>query len=584
VPETPAKQFHSLGALFKNYRAIVKQRPRLLFAAVTLSLAAAIAEGFGLSIIYPILQSLVSPEQDTGRLGQMLRYIVGENVVHSLLLLAVVFFLKACLLTASNAILQLWMGRLQEDWTVAALGHYFYGPYTTIIGERRGQIIQNVMGEPATAAKAVETLLNLFTRSILAGVLVLTLFVLNWKLTLGLIVFALGIGFVVRPYLFHPMERLGRKRQASKQNMQAVAAEPLFGAATVKLLGAEDAVLKEIRRPLRKYTRSNVLIQIFARAPDDFIEFIVVAATAVIFIVLANSFGVSVKEAAPLIGSFALVCYKLFGTLSTLLGKRLDIAALSSSLLLVEKFVSRGASRTDLEIGETLGTIETDIQFQDVGFSYADGSRVFSSLNVTFPKGKVIGIVGPTGIGKSTIAHLLVRLYEVGGGRIVINNRDIREYSLLSLRRQMGYVEQNPVVFNGTIAENIRLGKPKATREEVIEAATAAGLHDFIMSLPKGYDTPVSDQGATLSGGEKQRVAIARAVIRKPDVFVFDEGTSALDRKTELLVQESIQKLAGNATIILIAHRVATLKDADLIYEILPNGEAAVRSFEELAA
>ena len=266
------------------------------------------------------------------------------------------------------------------------------------------------------------------------------------------------------------------------------------------------------------------------------------------------------------------------------MGKRLDIAALSSSLILVEKFVSGGISREVLNTGAELKSIDMDIEFQNVAFSYPDGSRVFNSLPLTFPKGKVIGIVGPTGIGKSTIGHLLVRLYEVSGGRILINTRDIREFSLLSLRRQIGYVEQNPIVFNGTIEENIWLGNPKASKQDVIEAATAAALHDFITSLPNGYDTPVSDQGATLSGGEKQRIAIARAIIRKPDVFIFDEGTSALDRKTEMVIQQSIRKLAGDATVILIAHRIVTLKDADLIYEILPNGEAAVRLFEELAA
>jgi ABC-type multidrug transport system fused ATPase/permease subunit len=389
---------------------------------------------------------------------------------------------------------------------------------------------------------------------------------------------------VVRPYLFRPMEKFGRKRMAAKQELQAIAAEPLFAAGTIKLLGAESAILKRTRAPLRKITRASVLMAIVGKAPDDLVEVIVVVAVAGTFMVLARVFGVPFQEAAPLIGSFAVVSSRLLSALSSLLGKRLNIASVAASLLLVQRIVRGDAQREDLEAGIELDRVATDIEFRNVRFSYPGGNPLFSALSLTFPRGKAIGLVGTTGVGKSTIGHLLVRLYNVESGSILINGHDIKEFSLRSLRRRIGYVEQNPAVFNGTIEENIRLGNPQASRQEVIEAATAAGLEDFINTLPDGYDTVVRDQGATLSGGEKQRIAIARAIARKPDIFIFDEGTSALDRKTELLIQDSIQKLAGEATVILIAHRIATLKNADLIYEILPNGEAIVRSYEELAA
>jgi subfamily B ATP-binding cassette protein MsbA len=263
---------------------------------------------------------------------------------------------------------------------------------------------------------------------------------------------------------------------------------------------------------------------------------------------------------------------------------RLNLATVGPSLALVERLVSTHSTAEAVTRGDTLQKVNSDIEFRNVSFSYVDGKPVFTDLSMVFPRGKLIGIVGPTGAGKSTIGYLIGRLYEPTGGSIRINGRDIREFSMQSLRRRLGFVEQTPAVFNGTIAENIGLGAPEATFEQIEEAAKAAQLHDFIVSLPEGYDTLVQDQGATLSGGERQRLAIARAIVRRPDIFVFDEGTSALDHKTEAAVQQSIQALSGDATIIMIAHRVRTLKNADVIYEVHPGGKVVARSFDEIAA
>jgi len=583
-----SKKFHNIGELFADYRAIIAKRPRLLTAAIVLSLAAAVAEGIGLSVVYPILDSVLNTHPDQGLVWRTLRSVasvISNSVVEGLLVLAVgVFAIKALLLIFSNLVMSVWVYRLQEDWCMSSLAHYLYGPYSGVVQERKGQILQNALNEPLTAAKGVETLLSLLVKSIFAVVLIGTLLILNWKLTLGLLIVVAAVTVIVRPYLYMPMEKLGRKRMTSKQTMQAVAAEPLFAASTIKLLGAEATVLQRMKHPLRKFTRASVLSNVFSKAPDDLVEVVIIAAVAVTFIVLARVLGMSFQDVAPLIGAFALVSQRLLSTLSGLMGKRLNIASVAASLLLVQRLVADEKHDRALYGGSHLDRIDGDIEYRNVDFSYPNGNEVLKGLSLTFPKGKVIGIVGVTGVGKSTIGHLLVRLFEPTGGSVLVDGRDIQEFSLHSLRRRIGYVEQNPAVFNGTIAENILLGNPLASREDVVDAANAAGLRDFIASLANGIDTEVSDQGTSLSGGERQRVAIARAIVRKPDLFVFDEGTSALDSKTELLVQESIQRLSGNVTVILIAHRISTLKDADLIYEILPDGKAVVRSFEELAA
>ena len=266
------------------------------------------------------------------------------------------------------------------------------------------------------------------------------------------------------------------------------------------------------------------------------------------------------------------------------MSKRLRIASLWPSLALVDGLISNAPDARDHESGERLTAIKGDIELRNVSFAHKNSNVLFDKLSLTIPRGRMVGIVGKSGVGKSTLVHLLGRLFEPTGGSIVINGRDYRDYSLASLRQRMGYVEQDPVIFHDTVYENIRFGKPDASREEIMEAAKAANAHQFIATLPGGYDTLVGDRGAKLSGGERQRIAIARAIVRKPDVFVFDEATSALDRGSEELIQNAIERLATNATVIVIAHRVTTLKRADLIYELLPGGEAIERTYKEIAA
>jgi ABC-type multidrug transport system fused ATPase/permease subunit len=594
IPETTVKhvarkEVFSLAGFFAVYRTLITQRPRLLVAAIFLSFAAAIAEGLGLAIIYPMLDSVVGAGKLQGPVWDVLRGIAmrisGTSVTEGLLILAIViFFLKAILLALNTVTTTLWINRLQEDWRLAALSHYLYGPYVTIVGERRGKIIQNILGETGTASKGVEQLLVLLTKSIFAVALIGTLFLLNWKMTAGLLAVVAFIAIAVRPYALQPMQRLGRKRMGSKQAMMAVTSEPIYCASTIKLLGVEDEVLERLKRPQRKQTRVNVLMAVFSKAPTFFVEFVVILTVAIVFIVLARGYGVPYQEAAPLIGAFAIVCSRLLNVLSSLFNMRLNLATIAPSLPLVQRLVNTNGMAKSVRRGVKLEKVESHIEFRNVSFGYVDGKQIFSNLSLRFPKGKMIGIVGPTGAGKSTIGHLLGRLFDPTAGSITINGRDIQEFSLHSLRRRIGFVEQTPAIFHGSIAENIKLGAPEASFEDIQEAARAAGLHDFILGLPQGYDTIVHDQGSTLSGGERQRLAIARAIARRPDIYIFDEGTSALDVRTEAAVQKSIQSLSGDATVIAIAHRISTLKSADLIYEVSPGGKVVPRRFDEIAA
>ena len=213
-------------------------------------------------------------------------------------------------------------------------------------------------------------------------------------------------------------------------------------------------------------------------------------------------------------------------------------------------------------------------RFRDVSFKYGCRANVLENLNLRIPAGKTVAIVGESGCGKSTLLKLLMGFYAPTEGRMLIDGVDLRDFELASLRSRIGIVAQDPFIFNGTIAENIALGRPEAPLGEVIAAARAAGLDEFIATLPERYETVIGERGANLSGGQRQRLAIARALVCQPEILIFDEATSHLDTATERAIQESLRTALAGKTVILVAHRLSTIREADLIY-VLHQGRVA---------
>ncbi|MBR2988686.1 MAG: ATP-binding cassette domain-containing protein, partial [Clostridia bacterium] len=216
--------------------------------------------------------------------------------------------------------------------------------------------------------------------------------------------------------------------------------------------------------------------------------------------------------------------------------------------------------------------IDGVIEFKNVTFSYDGTKDVLKNLSFEVKKGESLAIVGPSGAGKTTIASLIPRFYDINDGEILIDGKSVKDYDLSSLRTNVGIVQQNVYLFYGTVKENILFGRPDATDEEVINAAKLAGAHEFIEKLEFGYDTICGERGIKLSGGQKQRIAIARVFLKNPPLLILDEATSALDNDSERLVQKSLDELAKNRTTITIAHRLTTIKKADRIIVLTTDG------------
>lgn len=241
-----------------------------------------------------------------------------------------------------------------------------------------------------------------------------------------------------------------------------------------------------------------------------------------------------------------------------------------------ERFMEMMAIQPDIEDRQgavELTSVKGDITFEDVSFHYEQNTEtVLTHINLKVQAGSYMALVGSSGAGKSTLCSLIPRFYDVTEGAVKIDGVDVRDIKLKNLRSQIGIVQQDVYLFVGTVLENIRYGKPDASREEVIEAAKNANAHEFIMALPDGYDTDIGQRGVKLSGGQKQRLAIARVFLKNPPILIFDEATSALDNESEKVVQESLEKLAKNRTTFVIAHRLSTIRNAQKILVLTDTG------------
>ena len=239
----------------------------------------------------------------------------------------------------------------------------------------------------------------------------------------------------------------------------------------------------------------------------------------------------------------------------------------------------------DKEDAKSLDRVQGEIQFEDVSFHYSENKEnVLSHVNLDVKPGEYVALVGSSGAGKTTLCSLMPRFYDVTGGAVRLDGIDIRDVKLKDLRRQIGIVQQDVYLFAGTILENIRYGKPEATDEEVVNAAMAANAHEFIMSLPEGYNTDIGQRGVKLSGGQKQRLSIARVFLKNPPVLIFDEATSALDNESEKIVQHSLELLAKDRTTFVIAHRLSTIRNAERILVLTEDGIAEEGTHESLLA
>ena len=474
--------------------------------------------------------------------------------------------------------------KMEYDMRNEIFGHYQKLSFSFFDNQKVGQLMSRVTNDLFEISELFhhgpEDLVISIIKLIGSFIILLTI---NWRLALT--AFAIVPVMLIYAFYFNvQMKRIFLKNRARIADINAQIEDNLSGIRVVKSFANEEIEMDKFRAGNNNFLESKKenykymgLYHSGLTAFTTLITVIVIASGAV-FITK------SIISITDLI-TFLLYINNFTEPIKKLINFTEQFQNGVSGYTRFLEMLSINPDIVDKPDARELINAKGDILFKNVSFHYEDHTEmVLSNLNLHVRPGEYVALVGTSGVGKSTLCSLIPRFYEVSDGQILIDGTDIRNFTLKSLRNNIGIVQQDVYLFTGSVMDNIRYGRPDATEAEIVAAAQNANAHDFIMSLPDGYDTYIGQRGIKLSGGQKQRLSIARVFLKNPPILIFDEATSALDNESEKVVQESLEKLARNRTTFVIAHRLSTIRNAEKILVLTEDGIAESGSHEQLLA
>jgi subfamily B ATP-binding cassette protein MsbA len=475
----------------------------------------------------------------------------------------------------AQKIVQIGINHLRED----AFGHAMDMPIGFFANERPSDTVSRIINDTTIMGKAIKIMLGKALREPLNALFMVAFAMwLNWQLTL---VFLCGAPFVLGLlFIFgNKMKRATKKSLMVSSQMLAKLQEAMAGVKVVKVYNRQEAEQSSFVNINNKLLKQLLKISKVDAATMPVMEVLGMVAGSAALIV-----GASWVTAGDMDGPEFLGLLILLGVAAEAARKTSDIwNKIQEANAAAERVFAVIDAPIEVEKPEAieLSPLKEQIEFRDIVFTYPGSDEpVLKGVNLIVPVGHNVAIVGPNGSGKTTLANLIPRFYNPDFGQILIDGIDISDVTLHSLRNQIGMVTQNIVTFNTTIAENIAYAKPDATREEIIAAARRAFAHEFILPMPKGYDTIIGEQGVGLSGGQLQRIIIARAILKNPSILIFDEATSQVDADSEAKIHKAIEEIMQDRTTFLIAHRFSTVITADVIV-VMDNGQIIAQGQHE---
>lgn len=501
------------------------------------------------------------------RLGWV-RVGTAEERVRSLLLFAALMllaWLAKCIFTFARSYLsQRFAHGLMRDLRQRLHDHLVRQSLAFHRSRDTGDLLSRISNDALVIQRALSTDLQEAARGPLAILISLGFMLsLEWRLTLVALACIPGISYVIAKS-GDRLRRLAREVQRQLGRLNSFLQERLSGIETVQLFGAEEREAAAFRGINEDNFGINMRVAALASFLVPLVELI--SAAGMLFLVcVAGYFAIKGPLSLPTLVAFAYVGQRL-GSRLGLLGKiwlsTQQAAAAGDRVLEILDVHEEVPEAPD---ARPLPRVEGRISLHRVAFRYREDEPVLRNIEITIEPGQVVALVGASGAGKTSLVNLIPRFYDPSSGQIRIDGTDIGTVTLASLRSQIGIVPQDPILFSGTIRENIAYARPTASHDDIRAAARAANAEEFIAALPQGYDTPVGQRGVKLSGGQRQRIAIARTLLRDPRLLILDEATSALDAKSEALVQDALERLMAGRTTLVIAHRLSTIQRADRI-------------------
>ncbi|MGW2326919.1 ABC transporter ATP-binding protein [Streptomyces sp. NPDC001700] len=570
-PERPA-QVRRILRLFRPYRG----RLALVGLLVAASALVSVASPF---LLREILDNAI-PERRTGLLTLLALGMIAAAVVNS------VFGVLQTLISTTVG------QRVMHDLRTAVYDRLQRMPLAfftrTRTGEVQSRIANDIGGMQATVTSTATSLVSNLT-SVVATVV--AMLALDWRLTVvSLLLLPLFVWISRR--VGNERKKITSQRQKQMATMSAMVTESLSvsGILLGRTMGRSDSLTQEFGRESERLVGLEVRASMAGRWRMSTIGVVMAAMPAIIY----WAAGIALQTGGPAVSIGTLVAFVslqqgLFRPTVSLLSTGVDMQTSLALFARIFEYLDLPIDITEPARPVRLETVRGEVRFDGVDFDYdaqdpASPQGTLRGIDLTVPAGGSLAVVGSTGSGKTTLSYLVPRLYDVTGGRVLIDGVDVRDLDFDSLARAVGVVSQETYLFHASIADNLRFAKPDATDAEIVAAAEAAQIHDHVAALPEGYDTLVGERGYRFSGGEKQRLALARTILRDPPVLILDEATSALDTRTEHAVQKAIDGLTAGRTTITIAHRLSTVRDADRIV-VLDGGRVAEHgTHEELLA
>jgi ATP-binding cassette, subfamily B, bacterial MsbA len=557
---------------FKHFRAIA-------IIALTCTLLAAFFEGATVGLIASFLQVLTTPEKppiETGvewldvsllatraspgaRIYRLSAFILVTIWVRSLLNYWGLYYSR---LSQSNLCDHL-RRRLFEQFQSLSLSYYSTS--------RSGDLINSLTTEINQLRQAFDVFSNLVTRGSTLVAYIISMFWLSWQLSLAALLLYTLLSVGLSTLIRRVREASFRVPEANSQ-LASIAIQFINGIRTVKGSATEDFERKRFYRSSReviqaedKVAGTSALVQPLAEGAASTILIVMVVVAFNLFISQGN------LQTSSLL-TFMFVLFRMMPLVAQINGMRENLSRFQGSLNNIQEMLKTN-DKPYLNNGHLkFKGLKAEITFLSVNFAYELDSLVLKDINLTIEKGKVTALVGASGSGKSTLSDLILRFYDPTKGSILLDGKNLRDFDIASVRRQMAIVSQDTFIFNASVRDNIAYGLEEINEQDIWQAAQMAYAVEFIEDLPNGLDTILGDRGVRLSGGQRQRIAIARALLRSPDILILDEATSALDSVTERLIQESLENLSQGRTVIAIAHRLSTIAKADKIV-VLEQGK-----------